>query len=117
MAATTGLAKKQRGRAIENNGGVDVFTELLADFVSETKVKPRRRLGIALLPYIMPKLRSVDITSKVDVEVVVKIGGMDIPNVPQLGDPNNPSDGAGQVINQVLTEEAVVVGDAVNADD
>ena len=112
MAVTTGAAKKQRGRAIENNGGLDIFTELLAEFVSETKVKPRRKLGLALLPYIMPKLRSVDITSKVDVAVTVKIGGIEVDKATQLGNDTGVTQlgsGAGQVIDEVA--DAVLMSD------
>ena len=109
-------AKKLRGRALENTGGEDIFGTLLAEFVEETKPKSRRKLGLALLPYIMPRLRSVDITSKVDVAVTVQIGGLEVGDPNLIGlTPEAPAqvatqlgNGVGAVIDQVVNPEDVI---------
>ena len=71
--------KEARGR-LALRGGVtaeEIFNDL-SDTYRVAIGAEKTSLALELLPYLMPKLKQVDMTMIADVEVTVRIGGIDL---------------------------------------
>ena len=80
-------SRKARGEAAIRTGitADDVFNDLL-DMYAEAEGEKRWEYGIALLPYMKPKLKAVDLTTT-DFDGTIVIGGEETylpPEAPQI---------------------------------
>jgi hypothetical protein len=74
------LSKQERGRLQIEAGGVtadEVFTYLSERFRKARKHDDRTAIALQLLPFVKPKLKSVDVNQVATVRVRVTIGGDD----------------------------------------
>lgn len=73
------LSKRTRGKKamIGELTAEELFTDLSNYYRSLDPGPERTRLGVELVPYLKPKLKSVDVTQTTDVRVTVSIGGPD----------------------------------------
>lgn len=80
MSSTAG--RKTPGRTNPKRGeaailGFDPFEYLLNRAIAEKNVEKKDRLAFELLPYVKPKLRSVEVKGDMSVTVTVTIGGIE----------------------------------------
>ena len=57
--------------------GFDPFQYLLQRAIKARSTETKTKLAIELLPYVKPKLKSVDVVMDQNVEVTITIGGPD----------------------------------------
>ena len=74
MASNKAANKRQ---AIVDEAKADPFLWLLDHFGRATKDADRERLAFGLLPYLKPRLRSLDATVTTDIKAIIEIGGLD----------------------------------------
>lgn len=67
------VARKRRGEAAIM--GADPFEYLLNRFINAKSTDVKDRLALELMPYVKPKLKSVDMHQTGDFVVTVTIGG------------------------------------------